>query len=576
MGTINYNTDLTTGIYKKTSIKLTPEGLAYYNGTNLGGNQTVSYTMFKSPVSINESGKGKIDFEYNSHLSRTKMVYDNGLLVSGTTKVQRKSKYLTDDGSTEVLFDIVTHTIKIRTFVGGDAYSAVLYQEKQLDQNTNVTTTSNYYLHRDYLGSILAISNEQGGAVEKRAFDAWGNLSKLVDATGTSWDVTGGLRFFDRGYTSHEHLQEVGLIHMNGRLYDPVLRCFLMPDNFIQQPENTQNYNRYAYCLNNPLLYTDPSGEFIPFLAAVAIGAGIAALTYTLTALLADVPFSVSGLLKTTFIGAASAAVTFGIGSAGSCMFSLPAQGFWQGAAQGALIGGITGVFGTIANAEISGTNLTLKAVLQGGLIGAVVGGVIGGIDGGLRAQKNGADFWSGSGVSTSTESLPITGNEQSVEYSNQSAQSFSDNHIELNRLSKNVDHLYADGSYPSGFGFTSKDGIIYDTQGKAVFGTTQTRNTGFLGLGKREISVFLSKNAFVSRPQLYMTMNHEYAHAYFYYNNIVLPNDGHTIIHGMEYDQAKIWGIPTNIRPSYFSQSYNSTFNLYSKYGFKTINYIP
>ena len=66
------------------------------------------------------------------------------------------------------------------------------------------------------------------------------------------------------GYTSHEHLQEVRLTHMNGRLYDPVLRSFLMPDNFVQQPENTQNYNRYAYVLNNPLKYTDPSGEIIP------------------------------------------------------------------------------------------------------------------------------------------------------------------------------------------------------------------------------------------------------------------------------------------------------------------------
>lgn len=422
LGTINYNSDLTTGIYKKTSIKLTPEGLAYYNGTNLGGNQTVSYTMFKSPISINESGKGKIDFEYNSHLSRTKMVYDNGLLVSGTTKVQRKSKYLTDDGSTEVLFDIVTHTIKIRTFVGGDAYSAVLYQEKQLDQNTNVTTTSNYYLHRDYLGSILAISNEQGVAVEKRAFDAWGNLSKLVDAAGTSWDVTGGLRFFDRGYTSHEHLQEVGLIHMNGRLYDPVLRSFLMPDNFIQQPENTQNYNRYAYCLNNPLLYTDPSGEFIPFLAAVAIGAGIAALTYTLTAYYGNTYFSWGGFAQATFIGAASAAVTFGIGSASSSLFTnfyskavfqavshgtfqgsmsgLQGGSFWSGFAAGALSSIAASAY--MGGESMDGLGAKAHAISGTGFnsIGDNLGGAgmiaFGTIAGGAGASLTGGNFWVG------------------------------------------------------------------------------------------------------------------------------------------------------------------------------------
>lgn len=71
---------------------------------------------------------------------------------------------------------------------------------------------------------------------------------------------------------------------MNGRLYDPKLHRFLQPDNFVQQPENSQNYNRYAYCVNNPLKYTDPSGEFIftalaaifcPVLLPAAIGADI-------------------------------------------------------------------------------------------------------------------------------------------------------------------------------------------------------------------------------------------------------------------------------------------------------------
>ncbi len=85
-----------------------------------------------------------------------------------------------------------------------------------------------------------------------------------------TWDAdfSGGLT--DRGYTMHEHLDDFGLINMNGRVYDPLLGRFLSPDNYIQSPDNPQNYNRYAYALNNPLVYTDPDGEFL--WAAIAAG----------------------------------------------------------------------------------------------------------------------------------------------------------------------------------------------------------------------------------------------------------------------------------------------------------------
>jgi RHS repeat-associated protein len=64
-----------------------------------------------------------------------------------------------------------------------------------------------------------------------------------------------------RGFTGHEHLDGLRLIDMKGRLYDPELGRFLSPDNYIQSPYDPQNYNRYSYCLNNPLKYTDPNGE---------------------------------------------------------------------------------------------------------------------------------------------------------------------------------------------------------------------------------------------------------------------------------------------------------------------------
>lgn len=47
---------------------------------------------------------------------------------------------------------------------------------------------------------------------------------------------------------------------MNGRMYDPLTSSFLSPDNYVQDPTSQQSFNRYAYCMYNPLRYVDPSG----------------------------------------------------------------------------------------------------------------------------------------------------------------------------------------------------------------------------------------------------------------------------------------------------------------------------
>jgi len=57
-----------------------------------------------------------------------------------------------------------------------------------------------------------------------------------------------------------EYLNLFGLINLNWPLYDTVVARFLSPDPYIQSIDNAQSLNRYSYCLNNPLKYTDPSG----------------------------------------------------------------------------------------------------------------------------------------------------------------------------------------------------------------------------------------------------------------------------------------------------------------------------
>lgn len=74
-----------------------------------------------------------------------------------------------------------------------------------------------------------------------------------------------------RGYTGNEHLTMFGLINMNARLYDPVVGRFLFPDPYVQAPWMSQNFNRYSYALNNPLRYTDDSGEFCQYIIGAAV-----------------------------------------------------------------------------------------------------------------------------------------------------------------------------------------------------------------------------------------------------------------------------------------------------------------
>ena len=112
-----------------------------------------------------------------------------------------------------------------------------------------------------------------------------------------------------RDCMGHEMLNEFNLINMNGRVYDPVLGRFLSPDKYVQEGDNSQNYNSYSYCLNNPLKYADPSGDVFvldDFIAITAMGA----MMGVMNAAMSDKP-----IWKGALLGAASAAATYGIGS---------------------------------------------------------------------------------------------------------------------------------------------------------------------------------------------------------------------------------------------------------------------
>lgn len=112
------------------------------------------------------------------------------------------------------------------------------------------------------------VTSEQNGAqpidlVARFNYDPWGRQRRYDDWTYyyTPTANVPNFNILERGFTGHEHLSRFGLINMNARLYDPEIASFLSPDNEVTDPENPQNYNRYTYALNNPLIYTDPTGN---------------------------------------------------------------------------------------------------------------------------------------------------------------------------------------------------------------------------------------------------------------------------------------------------------------------------
>src|SRR6202011_4633541 len=107
------------------------------------------------------------------------------------------------------------------------------------------------------LGSIDVITDAIGAVLERDSFDAWG-FRRTTDWQ--SQRPIGSTSIVSRGFTGHEELDSLGLVNMNGRIYDPGLGRFVSADPTVQFPFNTQNFNRYSYVLNNPLSFTDPSG----------------------------------------------------------------------------------------------------------------------------------------------------------------------------------------------------------------------------------------------------------------------------------------------------------------------------
>jgi len=191
------------------------------------------------------------EFAYDANHNRTTQTIRNGGNLT-------KKLYLAGFEQTEISTNLVvpawTHT-ETRVFVATPVGTIGILVQDALEN------TERRYLHKDHLGSVVAITGEptSGDApvLGEYSFDAWGTHR---DPSSTSNQQPSTSLSSDRGFTGHEMLDHLGLVHMNGRIFDSRLGRFLSPDPLIQAPENLQSFNRFSYVFNNPLTHTDPSG----------------------------------------------------------------------------------------------------------------------------------------------------------------------------------------------------------------------------------------------------------------------------------------------------------------------------
>lgn len=294
-----------------------------------------------------------------------------------------------------------------------------------IENKSNVSDDMIYYIHHDNLGSIQALTDEKGRLVQEMSYDVWGR--RRNSETWKYFEFQADARVkIEYGFCGHEHIDIFEMIDMDGRMYDPIIGRFMSPDPSIQNPDFSQSLNRYAYCLNNPLSLTDPTGYnwfsrnwkiVFSSIAAIAVTYLTAGTTASLgVAMLAGAAGGATGSMtysvlnganifevaKNTFTGAfwgaIGGAASFGCGEIAQIfkesksaliaakVLSHAASNSLINGAQGGnmLIGAFCGAFSSFSSSFMS--NIGMKPI-ENVIISSIIGGTLSEIGGGKFAN---------------------------------------------------------------------------------------------------------------------------------------------------------------------------------------------
>lgn len=286
--TLNYSYDALGNLLSKTSSVAADVDVTGYTYGSAGPNAVTNVTVGGDATSLAYDATGNVTainpttgddrtFTYNAHNLVTNIdVKENGTNTvvaseafaygGDNQRYFRKSEW-EENNSTVTTYTIYAAGGKVeRNVTSGQSNNTKI----QLTKNVIVKKESEhtFFMHRDHLGSLHKMTNARGKLLLSFAFDPFaGRRNSDWNSSTTAGEYLSVLDDLDeinnltsRGFTGHEPLDRTGVIHMNGRIYDPEIGRFLNADPIVQAPRFSQSHNRYSYVMNNPLSYTDPSG----------------------------------------------------------------------------------------------------------------------------------------------------------------------------------------------------------------------------------------------------------------------------------------------------------------------------
>lgn len=238
--------------YHATKIHAVTAAGGFSYGYDANGNVTLknslSVTWYTSnlPQTIN-NGSSSSSFEYTPSGQYWKQV------ANGYANGTETTKYI--GGLLEIVQGPTVTSY--RHYIKANGRTIAIYS-----RGSNGTNTAVYPL-TDHVGSTETVTDASGAVLVRESFAAFGaRRGSNWQGTPSSGDMTAIGNASRRGYTDHSMLDNVGLIHMNGRVFDPAIGRFLSADPNIDGPAKTGGWNRYSYVQNNPLSFSDPSGFF--------------------------------------------------------------------------------------------------------------------------------------------------------------------------------------------------------------------------------------------------------------------------------------------------------------------------